>query len=121
MKQKTKITTRKRVLAVTAVCALTLATVAGVVKFGTVTEAAKGILDHVAEYGEQLKDHTPASLNLTELSDGADTWYWVDDEDTYFGRATIQKFVVRNAETDATATAYREVTVPAGSSAEMER
>ena len=110
MKQKTN--TNKRVLAVTAVCALALATVAGVVKFGAVTEAAKGIIDNKAEYGEQLKDHTPQSLNLTELSGSADIWFWVDPEDTYFGRATGQKFVVRNAATDAAATAYREVTVP---------
>ena len=110
MKQKTG--TKTRVLAVTAISAVALATIAGVVKFGAVVDAAKGSLDNKAEYGEQLKDQTPASLNLTELSDGAGTWYWVDPDATYFGQVGSQKFVVRNAATDAEATAYREVTVP---------
>ena len=76
---------------------------------GAIANAAKGILDNTAEYGELLGDQTPESLFGPEYAD----WDWVDDKTkTYFGKPGNQKFVIRNAATDEAATAYKEVTVP---------
>ena len=114
MKQKTSLNIKKRVLASITISALALATVAGAVNFGTIADATRGVLDNTAEYGEQLKDYAPGDLNLSELQDSSDTWYWVDSPNTYFGKPGNQEFVVANADLNngETPTAYKEVTVP---------
>ena len=62
MKLKTSPNIKKRVLAGIAISALALATVAGAVNFGTDARAATGSNNTKAEYGEQLKNQSPASL-----------------------------------------------------------
>ena len=67
--------------------------------FSAIADAAKGVLDNAAEYGERLKDHTPASLTdatwAREVEDKND-WEWVDDSNDYFGKTGEQTFVVKN-------------------------
>lgn len=103
MKQK-----HKRIFTCAITFTLILCAIVGL-NFSKIAMAATGSDTSHAEYGERLKDQTPASLEDASWSwytGDKSEWVWVDDENSYFGNAGQQTLVARNA----TATAFDAVT-----------
>lgn len=101
-------TKRKRIFTYVIAFTLISGTIVGM-NFSKTALAVTGSDTSHAEYGEQLKDQTPASLGDASWSwytGDKSEWVWVDDENSYFGDAGQQTLVARNA----TATAFDAVT-----------
>ena len=91
---------KRKVAAISiAISALALATVIGAVNFSGLASAVTGTDTTHAEYGERLKDQTPASLvdaTWDTTPSNKNGWTWVDDGDKYFGLPGVHTLQATN-------------------------